>query len=37
MLVPFENVLDIDKVVIVNEPQVAFEEMKAQFVFDNMG
>ena len=36
VLVPFDNVLDTDKVVIVNEPQVVFEEKKAQFVFENM-
>lgn len=36
VLVPFDNVLDSDKVVTVNEPQVIFEEVKAQYVFDNM-
>jgi ribose transport system substrate-binding protein len=36
VLVPFDNVLDTDKVAIVNEPQIAFEEVKAQYVWDNM-
>lgn len=36
VLVPFDNVLDTDEVVIVNEPQVEFEEVKAKFVYDNM-
>jgi ribose transport system substrate-binding protein len=36
VLVPFDNVIDSDEVVIVNEPQVEFEEVKARFVYDNM-
>ena len=36
VLVPFDNVLDTDKVVIVNEPQVVFEQKKAEFVWDHM-
>ncbi|MEQ9643285.1 MAG: substrate-binding domain-containing protein [Alphaproteobacteria bacterium] len=36
VLVPFDNVLDTDQVVIINEPQVEFEEVKSQFVYDNM-
>lgn len=36
VVVPFDNVLDTDKVVIVNEPQVVFEQKKAEFVWDHM-
>jgi len=36
VLVPFDNVLDTTEVVTVNEPQVEFEEVKAQFVWDKM-
>lgn len=36
VLVPFDNVIDSDKVVIVNEPQIPFEEVKAQWILDHM-
>ena len=36
VLVPFDNVLDTDQVIMVTEPQVPLEEVKAQFVYDHM-
>jgi ribose transport system substrate-binding protein len=36
VLVPFDNVLDTDQVITVTEPQVELEQVKAQFVWDNM-
>jgi ribose transport system substrate-binding protein len=36
VLVPFDNVVDTDEVIEVTEPQVEFETVKAQFVYDNM-
>ncbi len=36
VLVPFDNVIDTDQVIEVTEPQVEFETVKAQFVYDNM-
>jgi ribose transport system substrate-binding protein len=36
VLVPFDNVLDTDQVIQVTEPQIEFETVKAQFVYDNM-
>ncbi|MGD9538108.1 MAG: substrate-binding domain-containing protein [Alphaproteobacteria bacterium] len=36
VLVPFDNVIDSDKVVIINEPQIPFEEVKAQYILDHM-
>ena len=36
VLIPFDNVLDSDQVIQVTEPQVEFETVKAQFVYDNM-
>jgi ribose transport system substrate-binding protein len=36
VLVPFDNVVDTDQVIEVTEPQVEFETVKAQFVYDNM-
>ncbi len=36
VLVPFDNVLDTDKVIQVTEPQIEFEVVKSQFVLDNM-
>ena len=36
VLVPFDNVIDTDQVIEVTEPQVEFEKVKAQFVYDNM-
>ena len=36
VLVSFDNIVDSKEVVVVNEPQVSFEQVKAQFVYDNM-
>lgn len=36
VLVPFDNVLDTDQVIEVTEPQVDLDQVKAQFVYDNM-
>jgi ribose transport system substrate-binding protein len=36
VLVPFDNVFDTDQVIEVTEPQLEFETVKAQFVYDNM-
>lgn len=36
VLVPFDNVFDSDEVIEVTEPQFDFEQVKAQFVYDNM-
>lgn len=36
VLVPFDNVLDTNQVIQVTEPQVEFEVVKSQFVYDNM-
>jgi ribose transport system substrate-binding protein len=36
VLIPFDNVLDTDQVIQVTEPQLEFETVKAQFVYDNM-
>ena len=37
ILVPFDNVLDTDKVVQINESQMALGELKAQTVLDELG
>jgi ribose transport system substrate-binding protein len=37
VLVPFDNVLDTDKIVQVNEPQKQFEQIKAKGVVKHMG
>lgn len=36
ILSSFDNVVDSDEIMLVNEPQVEFEQVKAQFVYDNM-
>jgi ribose transport system substrate-binding protein len=36
VLVPFDNVFDTEQVIEVTEPQIEFEQVKAQFVYDNM-
>ena len=36
VLVSFDNAIDSDQIVIVNEPQLEFERVKAQFVYDNL-
>jgi ribose transport system substrate-binding protein len=36
VLIPFDNVIDTDQVIEVTEPQVEFETVKAQFVYDAM-
>jgi ribose transport system substrate-binding protein len=36
VLVSFDNAIDSDKIIIVNEPQIEFEKVKAQFVYDNL-
>jgi ribose transport system substrate-binding protein len=36
VFVSFDNAIDSDEIVIVNEPQTEFEQVKAQFVYDNL-
>lgn len=36
VLVSFDNAIDSEEIVIVNEPQLEFEEVKAQFVLENL-
>jgi ribose transport system substrate-binding protein len=36
VLVSFDNVVDSDEIVLVNEPQIEFEQVSAQFVWDHM-
>jgi ribose transport system substrate-binding protein len=36
VFVSFDNAIDSDEIVIVNEPQLEFERVKAQFVLDNL-
>lgn len=36
VFVSFDNAIDSEDIVIVNEPQLEFERVKAQFVFDNL-
>jgi ribose transport system substrate-binding protein len=36
ILSSFDNVVDSEEILLVNEPQVEFEQVKSQFVFDNL-
>ena len=36
VLVSFDNAIDSDQILVVNEPQLEFEEVKAKFVLDNL-
>lgn len=36
LLVSFDNVVDSTDIMLVNEPQIDFEQVKSQFVFDNL-
>ena len=36
VLCSFDNVVDTTEILLVNEPQIEFEQVKAQFVYDNL-
>ena len=36
VLVSFDNAIDSKDIIVVNEPQIEFEKVKAQFVYDNL-
>ena len=36
VLVSFDNIVDSDQIVLVNEPQIEFEQLSSQYVWDHM-